>query len=719
MKIQKKKRIYILFFFILIPFTSINSLISNFQSTNFTSININTANIIPGINLSELPSIDHETLNNSWYNPNLEMIIVSPDGNDDFYNALVPLKEWKNQKGVRTEILNNYSLYEGRDTQEKIRNMIKSFYESDNIRWVLLAGDADSSLIPIREVYNPDTIIIGGHEYTGFNEYYKPTDYYYADLTSNWDDDNDNNFGERAKYNSNGKDEIDWIPEVYIGRLPASNVAELIGMVQKILNYEKNPPEGDWMNQMLLAGGVSDQIVTNPNSIYYDLDGEDEARLTDYIIQNYVKGEINYTHLARWVYYEPSDPKSLLTDTNFKTFFDQGYSTVFIASHGAPDRFADNLWPNYIFTASQASTVNNTNMPSLFYGDACTTSSYDQNDYNMGEILIKQNDKGAIGYIGALRVTWYITNDTNLEMMNRANARYFWKEFFIEKKFQQGRALYDSKVTYMNTDYFKYGRDLFSDIDEEEADRKNLLTYCLLGDPEVDIYTGPLSYAENPFEATYYEGGLVNITVIDHLNRTVPYPRVFLKSNNGISHTEYGYKNGTALIRLPPGEGIIYNVSITGHNLIMSNFSFSTIADIKDPEILSCNSAPKNVKLSSVLNFTLCAQDNESGIEGVFLLFSQDNFSSYNYYRYPLNYISNKNEFSYNIQYLNPGNYEYLYIIRDYLNHIDIIYDSSFKFSVPIPITNYYLIGGIIGIISITIASIYLVKKSIKINTSH
>ena len=72
-------------------------------------------------------------------------------------------------------------------------------------------------------------------------------------------------------------------------------------------------------------------------------------------------------------------------------------------------------------------------MPSLIYGDACTTSSYDANDGNMGEILIKHNNKGAIGYIGALRVTWYVTNDYDLELMNRGNARFFWREFFEEK----------------------------------------------------------------------------------------------------------------------------------------------------------------------------------------------------------------------------------------------------------------------------------------------
>ncbi|MCD6277534.1 hypothetical protein J7J69_04765, partial [candidate division WOR-3 bacterium] len=51
-------------------------------------------------------------------------IITSPD----FAGFFEPLKEWKNQKGIKTEIFTTdsiYSNYSGRDNQEKIRNFIK------------------------------------------------------------------------------------------------------------------------------------------------------------------------------------------------------------------------------------------------------------------------------------------------------------------------------------------------------------------------------------------------------------------------------------------------------------------------------------------------------------------------------------------------------------------------------------------------------------------
>ena len=193
---------------------------------------------------------------------------------------------------------------------------------------------AKNNLIPIREVYNPDTINYGGSEYSGYNDYYKPTDYYYADLTGTWDSDGDGNWGEAPHDNSYGLDEISWSPDVYVGRFPADNALELEIMVNKTLKYELNPEVGDWMNRMLLAGGISDTTFQAPP------DGEDESVLTTYIWQNYVTSEMNFTHLWRSTYYTPPDPKEPLTSTSFKDEIDTGYSTVTFAGHGTPHQLA-------------------------------------------------------------------------------------------------------------------------------------------------------------------------------------------------------------------------------------------------------------------------------------------------------------------------------------------------------------------------------------------
>ncbi|MGQ4875676.1 MAG: C25 family cysteine peptidase, partial [Promethearchaeia archaeon] len=226
---------------IIIPYFNLSiAYFDSIYNTGPQKIEINTEQ--PEIDLSSLPKINYSQLLKQYYDPNIEMIIITPDISG-FVNAVKPLSDWKNKKGVKTVILSNYSQYEGSDGPEKIRNMIKSYYEKYNIRWVLLAGDAQEDILPIREVYNPDTVRWKENEAVG-DEYYKPTDYYYADLTGDWDNDKDGKYGEAPQDNSNGVDEIDWYPEVYVGRLPADSKSELETMVNKSLKYETDPQIG-------------------------------------------------------------------------------------------------------------------------------------------------------------------------------------------------------------------------------------------------------------------------------------------------------------------------------------------------------------------------------------------------------------------------------------------------------------------------------------------
>ena len=702
-KLSSKKSIYLLIIlFIIFPFVILNYYFLEENIPN-SSIKITVlADSTPDVDLGELPDIPYEYLNEMWYEPKIEMLIITPDGNQEFVNACKPLMEWKNEKGVKTIILSNFSQYPGRDNPERIRNMIKTYYETENIRWVLLAGDAQSDLVPIRYVYNPDVQRWGGApiEVDG-DELYKATDFYYADLTGDWDTDGDwisGNWGEAPKDNTNGEDEIEWTPEVYVGRLPASTAEELEIMVNKTLKYEISPEIGDWMNQMLLAGAVSDTDLEEPP------DGEDESRLTTYIIQHYTKLKMNYTHLHDSVIFVPPEPNFELNTTSFRTRYDEGYSTVMFAGHGSYNIFTDTYGTNF-FNNGDANSASNINKISLVYASACSTAPYDYNDNNIGENLIKLENAGAIGYIGGLRTNWYFTDDENLEELNRGNAKLFWEEFFQNKKFQQGMALYDSKVAYIESDYYTEG---YGSLDYD-FERKQLLTYCLLGDPEVDIYTDVPKNATNPFTQNIYEGQLVSFTVIDIDGKSVPYARVHLKTTDKKYRTIYGDINGKVSFRLPAQGNETYNVTITGHNLIPSFFNFTTLSDIGKPEFIDEDCTPEEPTVSDNLCFDIEVHDSQSGIENVYLLKAKDDdFEKYTYYKMIHRFEDDKDDFKYTIDKLDPGKYYFLVVARDWANNKEILEDKSFEISIPIPIMDYILIISLLMIVAVAGISIFI-----------
>ncbi len=693
---SKKPKYSIAFLLILLSIVglTLNSSMMALKSSNFFKVNMST-NGYPEVDVSFVPDIDYELLHDMWYNPKIEMLIICPN-RSDFIDALKPLMDWKNEKGVKTIILSNFSLYEGRDDAEKIRNMIKSYYEKENIQWVLLAGDAQENLIPIRMVYNPDVLRWGGGRTESISgEYYKPTDFYYADLSGSWDSDEDNIWGEAPRDNLYGLDEISWTPEVYVGRFPANDANELEIMVNKTLKYEKNPQIGDWMNRMLLTGGISSYSVSGQDS------GEYESALTNFIIQHYAQYDINYSHLVK--------EEGNLTRSNLKAFFNNGYSTVIMAGHGAPTVYY--IDPSTIgYSSSDAASSSNAYMPSLVYIDACSTSSYDANDNSIGETLIKRINGGAIGAIGGLRVTWYFEDDENLEKLNRGNAKMFWKEFFQEEKFQQGKALYDSKVSYINSDYYTQG----TGSTRYDFERKNILSYNLLGDPEVDIYTNIPQQAANPFYENIYEGQLASITIMDIHSKTIPFARVYFTSSDGKFNTVYADKNGITKFRLPALANETYNVTVTGHNLIPTHFNFTTLPDTSKPEFIGIECIPKSPMTSDTINFKIEILDNYSGIESVHLLLSDNNFESYEYFSRSNGLLENQNLLTFNLNKVKPGDYSYCIISRDYANNSNIFQDLGFKLIIPTPIMDYILPMSLILIIGITGLSVFLIFKEIR-----
>lgn len=692
--------------------------IFNFNKIEYGYMNdVNTLSLSNGVTnsyMEKIPSINYTELDDAYYDQKIEMLIITPPSQPTFRTAVEPLRDWKNEKGVKTVILSNFTEY-GTPTDDnatKIRKMIQEFYMKEEIQWVLLAGDAQDNFIPIRKVYNPDVIDVPDtpSEPVG-SDYYKPTDFYYAELTGNWDTDGDTIYGESAKYNAQGVDEIEWTPEVYVGRFPANTVGELTDMVTKTIKYESNPAIGNWMNEMLLAGVISDTTGAEPP------DGEDESRLTEYIWSNYAEPEMNFTHLYKTTYFSVNESvhssdnvEEIDSTLDFNNEFNSGYSVAMFAGHGSPSMFSSNgPGVNSIYTNTLAFASSNINMPSLVYADACTTASYDVNSNSIGERLIKCANSGAIGYVGALRVTWYILDDIDFEFLNRANANLFWKEFFENDVYQQGKTLYDSKVAYMNSPIFEQGLTSMY----REYHRKNILTYCLLGDPEVDIYTNTPKSVLDPFKDDIYEGQLISVIIKDNNSQVVPYARVHLTTEDGKYRTVYADINGVVNFRVYPTANEMYNVTITGHNLVPTHFNFTTMPDTNKPEILDVDCS--NQVATSMINicFDIYTCDNASGIKDAIVLIINSQSGGYFSYMSSNLLEENRTKFHANLDKFEPGEYMMIIASRDYANNTEI-YSVSFQFSIPIPITYYILIVASVMISGFAGISIVVVYSGIK-----
>ncbi|MBY8988292.1 MAG: hypothetical protein KGD61_07550 [Candidatus Lokiarchaeota archaeon] len=85
------------------------------------------------LNFVSLPRIDYSDAYYNWFNPKIDMLILTPN-RYQFLTSIQPLMKWKNEIGLKSIILNNFSEYEGKDNAEKVRNLIKDYYKCDNIK---------------------------------------------------------------------------------------------------------------------------------------------------------------------------------------------------------------------------------------------------------------------------------------------------------------------------------------------------------------------------------------------------------------------------------------------------------------------------------------------------------------------------------------------------------------------------------------------------------
>jgi len=137
---------------------------------------------------------------------------------NDPQNSVVRLRDWKQSKGLKTMIVDTADIGKGKGEAADIKNFIQSAYNTwkPAPTYVLLVGDAgdDSGTALVETNYktpHPSPFFHNGTK-TG-------TDLYYATV-----------------------DGADYFPDIYLGRLSVDTLQQARVVVDKILDYERKPP---------------------------------------------------------------------------------------------------------------------------------------------------------------------------------------------------------------------------------------------------------------------------------------------------------------------------------------------------------------------------------------------------------------------------------------------------------------------------------------------
>ena len=259
-----------------------------------------------------------------------------------------------------------FSNYSGYDNPDKIRNFIIDAYETWSgtehpLMWVFIGGDSD--VVTARSVKCYGYWSGSWHSAT----YY--TDWYYAGLDGDWDNDGDRNFGEGDDsqkpddfpsswiLGTNGE-EADFFADVYVGRAFLENSAEIENWLNKTISYENLSSPNDYLRTITLVGqylGYGAYGGTAQDEIALFFPDFDQTRLYQmngtYSKSNVVSAINNGTNIVSHLGHSNSskvfdmydgDVDTLLTNTDYCLIVTQGcYTCKFYAQDCIGESFLE------------------------------------------------------------------------------------------------------------------------------------------------------------------------------------------------------------------------------------------------------------------------------------------------------------------------------------------------------------------------------------------
>jgi hypothetical protein len=408
-----------------------------------------------------------------------DFLIIAPE---EFHNALQPLVDHKNNLDppISTILVDLEDIPSGVgvDQQEDIKYYIKDAKENWGITYLMLVGagaiEADPpgpELFPVRYAW------IGSE---GTDEVKFPSDLYYADFYnstggfSNWDFDLD---GKYAEWNRDIPN-VDGLPDVYLGKVPANNAEEVTTFVNKVIDYKAHNKMTGKIFQM---GG--DSFTGDP--IY-------EGEFANRCVMTKLPG---YTTTRLWGSHPNPDYETMeLTKPNIKKAFMSGVDFVDWSGHGNPAGWAThppndastwippatllsnfNIWIHADFDIFLV--LNKKKYPVAVY-NSCSNNKYTKDEDCLGWKTISKKNGGGIASYAAAGIGYGSQGSSECERVMG------WMEVNVFDELVSNKILGQAWGNCITEYYTTFEENLY------KTDWKTLLEFSMFGDPTLVVEDG-------------------------------------------------------------------------------------------------------------------------------------------------------------------------------------------------------------------------------------
>jgi hypothetical protein len=385
--------------------------------------------------------------------------------------AVEPLRSYKESLGLSVQVRTMEWIEancSGVDGAEKVRNFLKDNYASMGIEYVLIVG-AHYYEVPMRQA----CVSLAGS--SGIF-----TDYYYSDLSGDWDLNDDGKYGQWGVDDQDGG--VDFYPEVYVGRIPINNPAEVEAICEKIVAYSSD--SGDWKNKALLLGATTNFFLEAPHLLPWHGSTLSEKLKQDILAPQRFASTTMYEKEGLVV--DPVACDIPLSRENVVAEWSQGYGIVNVVAHGSMSAAWRKVWSSddgdnipeegeidwKAFVDCMDAFDLDDSRPSIFFSCACMNG-----DTGAGWTVTNNLMRcGACAVVASSHLS-YSTPVWQGGFIggNEAMSYYFWK-YLLEEGQRAGKALRMAGV-WQHQNYDWWG----------EMTRANLFDFNLYGDPAMKL----------------------------------------------------------------------------------------------------------------------------------------------------------------------------------------------------------------------------------------
>ena len=382
-----------------------------------------------------------------------DMLLITNSDLEPYFQDYVDFKK-STGFSVAVELVDDiYNNYNGIDEAAQVRSCIISYYQSYDIQYVIMAGDAG----------NPnETAIVPHRGFSVDDDPSLPSDMYFSNLDGTWDNDGDGYWGEQS--------EIDPYAELAIGRICVDSPTEVTNAINKLIFYQNSPVVEDIEKTVMVGEELNDNPQTNGGDYkdqiadggYYD--GYSTEGISDNFNINYF-----YERDMNWNKYDLYDE-----------FSDVGINLLNHLGHSSPTY--NMKMENDDLTEENFTNNGLTRGFVIGYSQGCYNGSFDNYHYNgyytedcFAEKFSGGISSGEVASISNSRYGWYMPGGTNSS--SQYYDRLFFNGIFGEEI---------SEIGLVNQYSHEYNVSMMQS-------NSNMRWTCyetnLFGDPSMDIWT--------------------------------------------------------------------------------------------------------------------------------------------------------------------------------------------------------------------------------------